>query len=279
MRWAAVDSQPAPLLISSFFRTMDLFSRRVTSPGAWSNFPPMPPEYGHLPWTHPPNSLVSHPQLSTPFEPCSGHLKRQTAFETDGDVGKIAIDWAPEEREMGRRLVHVTHVWRDSVIAATFDPVRPGEGAPDSTCVSCISWARKGGCYVTSFDVIRLSEALLSASFAVDEKKRIRRNLEQFGAVTVSEVKEDSEDFFRLIMSFPVPRPRNTERDLKVFPWSKLAEALAKIIGRYESRDIPRPPSRTCRSTSLTRSNLPATGVLPLLSLSESDASRHSSTG
>ncbi|KAJ2684774.1 hypothetical protein GGH99_003942, partial [Coemansia sp. RSA 1285] len=66
-----------------------------------------------------------------------------------------------------------------------------------------------------------------------EEKNRIRRNLEGFRPLTVSKCKSESADFFKLIMSFPNPKPRNIEKDVKVFPWRILPLALKKIIGKY----------------------------------------------
>ena len=34
-------------------------------------------------------------------------------------------------------------------------------------------------------------------------------------------------------MGFPDPKPRHIEKDVKVFRWEKLAEALTKIISKY----------------------------------------------
>jgi hypothetical protein len=36
-------------------------------------------------------------------------------------------------------------------------------------------------------------------------------------------------------MGFPAPKPRNIEKDVKVFPWKILSHALKKIIGKYVS--------------------------------------------
>lgn len=94
-------------------------------------------------------------------------------------------------------------------------------------------------CYVTSVDTISLLESLVAVRFTVEEKNRIRRNLEGFRPETVSKVKADSEDFFKLIMGFPNPKPRNIEKDVKVFPWRVLATALKKIIGKYASHPSP----------------------------------------
>ncbi|KAG9874790.1 hypothetical protein KCU94_g23011, partial [Aureobasidium melanogenum] len=40
---------------------------------------------------------------------------------------------------------------------------------------------------------------------------------------------------FKIIMGFPSPKPRNIEKDVKVFPWRILAGALKKIIGKYSA--------------------------------------------
>jgi len=79
---------------------------------------------------------------------------------------------------------------------------------------------------------------LVGTGFTVEEKNRIRRNLEGFRPITVSKNKPGSEDFFKLIMGFPNPKPRNIEKDVKVFPWDVLGVALKKIIGKYVSSEL-----------------------------------------
>lgn len=73
------------------------------------------------------------------------------------------------------------------------------------------------------------------ARFTVEEKNRIRRNLEGYKPLTVSKAKSDSEEFFKLIMGFGAPKPRNIEKDVKVFPWKILGPALKKIISKYSA--------------------------------------------
>lgn len=109
--------------------------------------------------------------------------------------------------------------------------------------VSCIYWAERQDYYITSVDCIYLLEGLIGVQFTVEEKNRIRRNLEGFRPLTVSKSKEDSASFFRLIMSFPHPKPRNIEKDVKVFAWSSLGHALRKIVRKhtpsYSSTALP----------------------------------------
>ena len=119
------------------------------------------------------------------------------------------------------------------LIHASFKPVTVEERTQGANCVSCIYWEERAECFVTSVDTIQLLEGLVGVRFTVEEKNRIRRNLEGFKPLTVSKQKEDSESFFRLIMGFPNPKPRNIEKDVKVFPWTILNNALRKIIGKY----------------------------------------------
>ena len=125
---------------------------------------------------------------------------------------------------MIRHLKHCTEIAANT----TLRPTR-------SICVSCIWWEEKDEYYITSVDTIYLLEQLVNVRFTVEEKNRIRRNLEGFRPLTVSKAKADSEEFFKVIMGFPNPKPRNIEKDVKVFPWKILAHALKKIISKYVS--------------------------------------------
>ncbi len=139
-----------------------------------------------------------------------------------------------EEWNARRRLVQFWRRQEGSTIHAAFRPISQAEYVPNSIVISCIFRADKNECFVTSVDAIYLLEALVGVRFSVEEKNRIRRNLEGFRPITVSKVK--SEEFFKLIMSFPNPKPRNIEKDVKVFPWSIFGTALKKIISKYVSR-------------------------------------------
>jgi hypothetical protein len=138
-----------------------------------------------------------------------------------------------DEWSANRRIVMFKRSQSGCTITATFSPVTVDERPPNSICISCIFWEDKNECFVTSVDTIYLLEQLVAARFTVEEKNRIRRNLEGFRPLTVSKAKPDSEEFFKLIMGFPSPKPRNIEKDVKVFPWKILVHALKKIIGKY----------------------------------------------
>lgn len=162
--------------------------------------------------------------------------QQKANLKLDGDLDGLAEGWSEEERRTQRRLVQFHRGQTGSTITASFKPVKPDERQPHSICVSCIWWQGKGECFVTSVDTIYLLEALVNVRFTVEEKNRIRRNLEGFRPQTVSKAKPDSEEFFKVIMGFPNPKPRNIEKDVKVFPWRILSHALKKIISKYVSR-------------------------------------------
>ncbi|KAI9816251.1 MAG: hypothetical protein M1827_001852 [Pycnora praestabilis] len=159
----------------------------------------------------------------------------KAVLKINGDLDAMAENWSREEWDAKRRLVQFTRQQGGSTIHTNFKPVAPEDRTPNSICISCIWWEEKKECYVTSVDTIYLLESLVAVRFTVEEKNRIRRNLEGFRPLTVSKAKADSEEFFKVVMAFPNPKPRNIEKDVKVFPWKILAHALKKIIGKYSA--------------------------------------------
>ncbi|KAJ1878116.1 hypothetical protein LPJ57_003593, partial [Coemansia sp. RSA 486] len=157
--------------------------------------------------------------------------KANLLFENNLD--SMMVDWTLEEQECRRRLVQFWRRHENNNIFCTFKSVAAADRVPNSIVVSCIYWEERQDFFITSVDCIHLLESLIAVRFTVEEKNRIRRNLEGFRPLTVSKCKADSIDFFKLIMSFPNPKPRNIEKDVKVFPWRILPLALKKIIGKY----------------------------------------------
>lgn len=159
----------------------------------------------------------------------------KAVLKIEGDLNSMTENWTQEELEAKRRLVQFERSQSGSTITTTFTPVTPEARPQRSICVSCILWEEKDECFITSVDTIYLLEQLVNVRFTVEEKNRIRRNLEGFRPQTVSKAKADSEEFFKVIMGFPNPKPRNIEKDVKVFPWKILSHALKKIISKYVS--------------------------------------------
>lgn len=179
-------------------------------------------------------SPATTPHGGTHFNVYGGIYKAK--LEVHGNLDDMVSGWSDEEWESRRRLVHFRRTLTGSTITTTFHPVtledRP-PNTPTSATISCIYWEEKNECFVTSVDMIYLLGKLVENKFTVEEKNRIRRNLEGFRPLTVSKGKPDSEEFFKVIMGFPTPKPRNIEKDVKVFQWKDLSTALKKIIGKY----------------------------------------------
>ncbi len=171
----------------------------------------------------PPSALADlHPQ--TPI------LQIVTPLES------MCPNWDPSELRMGRRLVRFNKVQDGRKLIISCQPIAQEDYRDVDTVISCIYRAETDSYYVTSVDIIYLLERLVNDEFPVEEKNRIRRNLEGLRPTTVSKHKAGFEGFFQRIMEFPDPKPRNIEKDLKVFDWGLLGQALDKIIAKYVCR-------------------------------------------
>ncbi|PFH61811.1 hypothetical protein XA68_16145 [Ophiocordyceps unilateralis] len=151
-----------------------------------------------------------------PYHPISLYSSK-AVLKINGKLDTMAENWTQEEWDNRRRIVMFRKSQTGSTLTASFRAVPVNERPPNSICISCIWWAERAECYVTSVDTIHLLEQLVAAPnrFSVEEKNRIRRNLEGFHPLTVSKAKADSEEFFKVIMGFPNPKPRNIEKDVK----------------------------------------------------------------
>lgn len=192
------------------------------------------------------STLQSSGSPNSSFNPYAVYSPKAT-LKIVGELDSMATNWSKEEWDNRRRIVLFRKHQQGSTLTASFKPVGVNERPTNSICISCIYWAEKKECYVTSVDTIYLLEQLVVTApnrFSVEEKNRIRRNLEGFRPLTVSKAKPESEEFFKIIMAFPNPKPRNIEKDVKVFPWKILAQALKKIISKYVGSHLLLPPAR-----------------------------------
>ena len=198
--------------------------------------------------SNPPLIRTSHLHQSpgaSPVGPPTGSFSpypmygQKAVLKLKGDLTSMAKNWTPEEWAAKRRLVQFYRSRDNCTVNASFAPVKPEDRQPNSICISCIWWEEKNRCFATSVDTISLLEQLVDNRFTVEEKNRIRRNLEGFKPETVAKGKTESEEFFKVIMGFPNPKPRNIEKDVKVFEWDILAGALKKIMSKYVSLSTP----------------------------------------
>ncbi|KAJ3178800.1 hypothetical protein HDU87_003355 [Geranomyces variabilis] len=141
-----------------------------------------------------------------------------------GDLRK----WTPEEISNRRRRIRA-RVSEDSPRVCYFDRLSYADMNEEDVVISCIWWEELEACYITSVDVIILLGYIMDVVLDIPQKNRIRRNLESLGPTTVSK-KPDTNAFFAQVMSYADPKPRNIEKDVKVFPWALLKPALEKIL-------------------------------------------------
>ncbi|KAJ4494086.1 hypothetical protein C8J55DRAFT_467600 [Lentinula edodes] len=150
----------------------------------------------------------------------------------------MCVAWESSENRVGRRLVRFTKVQDGRKLIVSCEAISQDDYRESDSVISCIYREETHTYYVTSVDIIYLLERLTNDEFPVEEKNRIRRNLEGLRPTTVSKHKQGFETFFQRIMEFPDPKPRNIEKDLKVFEWSLLGQALDKILSKYVSQLI-----------------------------------------
>jgi hypothetical protein len=159
-----------------------------------------------------------------------------------------------EEYAERRRLIQFWRRQKGQDIQLCYKPIAPSQFVEGTNVVSCIFREETDECYITSVDLIGLLESLIGNRFSTEEKNRVRRNLEGFKPETMSKTKadEDSQAFFSLIMGFGEPRPRNIEKDVKVFKWKIVHQAMLKILSKYVSRETQgiQPGLLTCSMLS-----------------------------
>ncbi|KAF9126857.1 hypothetical protein BGX30_015062 [Mortierella sp. GBA39] len=207
--------------------------------------------------THPNTGNIASVGNYNPY----ASLLNKANLKFTGNMDDMAINWSGEEWESHRRLVQFWRRQDGNDIHCNFAPVAPADRQPNSIVVSCIYWAERNDCFLTSVDCIYLLESLIAVRFTVEEKNRIRRNLEGFRPITVSKCKPESAEFFKLIMSFPNPKPRNIEKDVKVFPWKVLPYALKKIISKYTASYSS---TASIQADAFHNANFPHGSTLPL---------------
>jgi hypothetical protein len=176
--------------------------------------------------------------LQAPYRPSRGYGKLMFIQKPDrwGDYHQ----WTPEERHENRRIICFNKTTYGDIIQLDCFPVPMNEYKESMHTISCIRWKPDsveqhklaGKCIFTSVDIITLLEKLVDYGFTVQEKNRIRRNLEGYRPETVK--KEGNTNlFFNQVMAYTTPKVRNIEKDIKVFLWSDLTKALRKVVQKY----------------------------------------------
>ncbi|GEQ70623.1 hypothetical protein JCM33374_g4301 [Metschnikowia sp. JCM 33374] len=157
-------------------------------------------------------------------------------LKTDESFGQIKRNWSEEELKNERRLVSL-EVNRENFTTFNikFSTVPPSSVPKDhkGLIISCIRWKEKDMMVVTSVDILLVLESLVGEPFSVEEKSRIRRNLQFLKPNTIA--RSTSGRLFHSLMSMENPRPRNIEKDVKVFNWNTFFDALNKVLSKYSA--------------------------------------------
>ncbi|PVG02384.1 hypothetical protein CPB86DRAFT_697244, partial [Serendipita vermifera] len=157
----------------------------------------------------------------------------------------MAKDWSNYETKAGRRLVRFEREQDGHVVSLCFYVQSPSALEPkdrDAT-ISCIKWPDgRDGYFVTSFDILKLSEFILNRSMGTELKNRARRNMAYIGCQTLPKVHPEVdrdlsllEETFMRVMRFDDPKPRSIEKSIKAYDWNNLFRCIYKILGRWVS--------------------------------------------
>jgi hypothetical protein len=150
--------------------------------------------------------------------------------------------WTAQELRENRRIIAFQKVGSGDAFQLACHPITSAEYIDHMLTISCIYFQPSplgeiqhklaGTCVFTSVDIILFMERLINYLFSVQEKNRIRRNLEGFHPVTIKK-EGTTARFFTQVMAYSQPKVRNIEKDIKVFAWGDIVKALKKIVQKY----------------------------------------------
>ncbi|THH28530.1 hypothetical protein EUX98_g5657 [Antrodiella citrinella] len=208
-----------------------------------------------------PSQILMRTQRSEPGKEMAE--SRRVTLELLASLDAMCADFSDEEISIGRRLIRFNRDIDGTRLKVSCEQIKQREYSEGSPVISCIYRRDNGYCYFTSVDVICLLEGLVGKTFEIEEKNRIRRNLEGFHPETVSKNRKGTEAFFTQIMEFPLPKPRHIEKDVKVFHWSLLGRALDKIIAKYSLYTHPTGGSSSSTQLSFSAASPTDMGAPP----------------
>lgn len=201
--------------------------------------------------------LVRTSTIKRGFSPHDDSVGQPIRMTLLHNLESIVHGWSDSEKASGRRLVKFTFIYTPTnEIQIDFEAVPKEKYVPGEPIISCIFWEERGQYIVTSVDIILLLEYIVKDSFGVKEKNRIRRNLQSLKPQTVSRSNRLIQRFFNLLMGMENPRPRNIEKDLKVFKWTDLFTALTKVMSKYSRNLSVSPDSMETQKTQRTTNSV-----------------------
>jgi hypothetical protein len=150
--------------------------------------------------------------------------------------------WTAAERTVKRRLIAFHCISTEETFTGSFSAVAIGHFAdapPDSKVVSCIlipDLISGQKCIITSYDLINLVDWMIHSPnwFDVNERNRVRRNLELFKPQTLRKNGAfDGFNIFDQVTGYLYPKPWNIQKDFKVFDWAQIETIMVDIVKRY----------------------------------------------
>jgi hypothetical protein len=190
--------------------------------------------------------IIPAHHTATPVPSFPRRLPRRSSSNEQGSYDKVLLDFeadlaglgknlSVEEKRRRRRLIKFYCERKGNTIYISSTPITEDhyqqESESPGVIISCI-WREdvRETCF-TSCDLIRLLEYLVQDRFHADERSRVRRNVEHLRPITVSKTRMSR--LFSTIMNLPSPKPRNIEKDVKIFKWDRLVESLNSAISKY----------------------------------------------
>jgi hypothetical protein len=170
---------------------------------------------------------------------------RPIQVNLEGDIESMIEDWSEQEVKAGRRLVCFEREQEAHIVRLRFHAQPPNTllTRDKEPIISCIKWPdERHGYFVTSFDILKLSEFILNRSMGTELKNRARRNMAYINCETLPKVKSEVErqltpleEAFTHVMHFEDPKPRSIEKSIKIYDWSYLMKCINKILSRWVS--------------------------------------------
>lgn len=139
-------------------------------------------------------------------------------LEIMDDLEKLTQDWTPDELAAKRRLVRFEcqrHGPLLKISARALPQAESQESVLDGVVtISCILDEARDEHVATSVDILHLIEGILYNEHTIDERNRIRRNIEGLQPRAIAKGQKDVDALFSLVMNFPDPKPRSIEKSL-----------------------------------------------------------------
>ncbi|CAO3673242.1 unnamed protein product [Rhizopus stolonifer] len=150
-------------------------------------------------------------------------------------------DWTVDEKLAGRRVVRFSAEVmgfnsEDSVkrIMVDCEPVLDFHSRQyrwNECYISCIRTTYLEDFHITSSDIIRLLECIMSTKFSQEQKTRMRRNIQSLRPIPIT--RHTHESLFKTITAFTNPVALHTKKEINIFLWSSVQHAILKLSNRF----------------------------------------------